>query len=275
MNSRRKSCGVNRSGCPAASVRPAPVERVVEQLADGAARRWRGARCRTGAGTAAASAGSRPVRGSRRRRRSGTRRRRSRIRLMIAASTSASSGLMTSSRSVSVLDGAICSSGTSSPVPGSRYWIRLWWDSSVSSSMRMPVWRSDFDRGPGPERRGPPRRSGRGACRCRGPRPRSVPVASVVMTVRRSVCPAAVNGSPGGWPARRRAGRRCAARAASTRDDQHGQHRQPFAGALVHPRLAARIGPSVRARSSARIGQGAAHGAQRAGSSIAHWAMSR
>src|SRR5579863_1086774 len=44
---------------------------------------------------------------------------------MIAASTSASSGLTTSSRSASVLDGAICSSGTSSPLPGSRYWTRL------------------------------------------------------------------------------------------------------------------------------------------------------
>ena len=46
-----------------------------------------------------------------------------RMRQMMALSTSASSGLTTSSRSVSVLDGAICSSGTSSPVLGSRYWI--------------------------------------------------------------------------------------------------------------------------------------------------------
>ena len=35
---------------------------------------------------------------------------------------------------MSVLDGAICSSGTSSPVAGSRYWTRLWWVSSRSSS---------------------------------------------------------------------------------------------------------------------------------------------
>ena len=48
---------------------------------------------------------------------------------------------MTSSRSVSVLDGAICSSGISSPLAGSLYWMKLWWDSSVSSSIRMPVWR--------------------------------------------------------------------------------------------------------------------------------------
>ncbi len=44
---------------------------------------------------------------------------------MIIASTSASSGLTTSRRSVSVFDGAICSSGTTSPVVGSRYWITL------------------------------------------------------------------------------------------------------------------------------------------------------
>jgi len=36
----------------------------------------------------------------------------------IAARTSASSGLITNSRSVSVFDGAICSSGTVSPVLG-------------------------------------------------------------------------------------------------------------------------------------------------------------
>ena len=58
---------------------------------------------------------------------------------MMADSTSASSGLTTRSRSESVLDGAICSSGTSSPVAGSRYWTRLWWVISSSSSMRTPV----------------------------------------------------------------------------------------------------------------------------------------
>ncbi len=48
---------------------------------------------------------------------------------------------MTRSRSASVLDGAMASRGTSSPVAGRRYWTRLWCDSSVSSSTRMPVWR--------------------------------------------------------------------------------------------------------------------------------------
>src|SRR5437773_1875258 len=58
---------------------------------------------------------------------------------MIVLSTSASSGDMTRSLSSSVLEGAICSSGTSSPLAGRRYWTRLWWDSSVSSSILMPA----------------------------------------------------------------------------------------------------------------------------------------
>jgi hypothetical protein len=44
---------------------------------------------------------------------------------MVVARTSASSGLMTNSRSVSVLEGAICNNGTISPVSGTVYWIRL------------------------------------------------------------------------------------------------------------------------------------------------------
>src|ERR1035437_7973558 len=55
---------------------------------------------------------------------------------MIADRTSASSGLTRSSLSVSVLLGAICSSGTSSPVAGSRYSVMPWWVSSRSSSQR-------------------------------------------------------------------------------------------------------------------------------------------
>jgi hypothetical protein len=43
------------------------------------------------------------------------------MRATMVASTSANSGEITSSRSVSVLDGVICSSGMSSPVAGSRY----------------------------------------------------------------------------------------------------------------------------------------------------------
>ena len=61
------------------------------------------------------------------------------MRWMTAARTSASSGLTTSSRSVSVLDGAICSNGISSVLVGGVYWTRLWWLSSVSSSTRIPV----------------------------------------------------------------------------------------------------------------------------------------
>jgi len=44
--------------------------------------------------------------------------------MMMADSTSVSSGLTTNSRSASVFEGAIWSSGTISPVVGSRYWIR-------------------------------------------------------------------------------------------------------------------------------------------------------
>ncbi|MGH3518269.1 MAG: hypothetical protein ACRDQ7_12790 [Haloechinothrix sp.] len=61
---------------------------------------------------------------------------------MTAESTSARSGETTGRRSVSVLDGATCGSGTSSPVLGSRYCTRLWWLSSSSSSTRTPVERS-------------------------------------------------------------------------------------------------------------------------------------
>ena len=64
-----------------------------------------------------------------------------RTRVMMADRASASSGPMTRRRSASFLDGAIDSRGTSSPAAGSRYWTRLWWESSVSSSRRTPVWR--------------------------------------------------------------------------------------------------------------------------------------
>ena len=115
---------------------------------------------------------------------------------MIADSTSASSGLTTSSRSVSVLDGTMCSSGISSPVPGSRYWTRLWWVSSVSSSTRMPVIRSTSTAAQAQNawcssrvrlRRGPP--SGFSA--------HTLAACARVVMVRRSVCPVAVNTSPG------------------------------------------------------------------------------
>ena len=76
---------------------------------------------------------------------------------MTAARTSASSGLTTSSRSVSVLDGAICSNGMTSVLVGGVYWTRLWWLSSVSSSIRIPVWRS-VSIAPRSRRPGPPPR---------------------------------------------------------------------------------------------------------------------
>src|SRR6266545_2636303 len=64
-----------------------------------------------------------------------------RTRCTIRASTCASSGETSSSRSVSVLYGATCSSGTTSPVSG-RVWVTsAKWVSSSSSSSRMPVCR--------------------------------------------------------------------------------------------------------------------------------------
>jgi hypothetical protein len=57
---------------------------------------------------------------------------------MMAARTSARSGLMSRSLSASVLDGVTCRRGTSSRVPGRWYWTRLWWLISRSSSIRMP-----------------------------------------------------------------------------------------------------------------------------------------
>lgn len=66
----------------------------------------------------------------------------SRIRLTIAARTLANSGVTSNSRSSFVLDGMICSSGTSSPVSAIRWETMASWVSSSSSSMRIPVWRS-------------------------------------------------------------------------------------------------------------------------------------
>ncbi len=118
-----------------------------------------------------------------------------RIRQMIADSTSASSGDTTSSRSSSVLDGAMCSSGISSRLAGSRYWTRLWWDSSVSSSMRMPVSRRTSTAAQAQN----PRCSSRVRSR-RLPVPGSSaqirPACCVFVTGLRSVWPAAVNNSP-------------------------------------------------------------------------------
>ena len=71
---------------------------------------------------------------------------------MIADRTPASSGLTRRSLSASVLLGAICSSGTSSPVVGSRYSVMPWWVSSRSSSQRMPVSLRTLDHGEAPER---------------------------------------------------------------------------------------------------------------------------
>ena len=70
----------------------------------------------------------------------------------MALSTSASSGLTTSRRSASVLDGAIWSSGTSSPVLGSRYCTRLWWAELGQFLDADAGGAQDLHDRPGPER---------------------------------------------------------------------------------------------------------------------------
>ena len=187
---------------------------------------------------------------------------------MMVLSTSASSGLTSRSRSASVLDGAICSSGTSSPVAGSRYWTRLWWVSSVSSSMRMPVARrtstvaqvqnarsSSWMR----SRRLPARRLA-------GPDPGGD-----------AACVAeAGQGLPGGGEGLARDVPRAAARQRGGvlaplvgGADQDRQHGQAFAGAGVHPGLAVPFGLAPADLLGAdRAGR--RPGPQRAGSSTAH-----
>ena len=119
-----------------------------------------------------------------------------------AESTSASSGLTTRSRSVSVLDGAICSSGTSSPVVGSRYCTRLWWLSSRSSSTRTPVSRRTSMIAHAQKAWSSSRVRSRRLPVSGIVRPRRCPGRRAAERTRVSVCPAAVNVSPGGvWRA--------------------------------------------------------------------------
>ena len=195
-----------------------------------------------------------------------------RTRVLIADRTAASSGPMTRSRSVSVLDGAMDSRGTSSPVAGSRYWTRLWCDSSVSSSMRMPVWRrTSMAAHP------------QNALSSSRFRLRRLPVAGssaqargdgLARRVRRSCWPPAVNVSPIG-----------VARAACSRAAASLRPRSTAAARAGRTGSRSRVRASMRAlvrvfcflycRSPARTGQGTAQGPQRAGSSSAHWARSR
>ncbi len=151
--------------------------------------------------------------------------------------TSASSGEITSSLSASVFDGVICSSGISSPVVGSRYWMRLWCDSSVSSSMRMPVWRNTSTTAQAQN----PRCSSKLRSRRRpvsGCSAQTRPVVWVFSTARRRVVPAAVNTSPG--RVLLGGGEQLGGAGSFGRHpgDQGRQHRQPFAGAGVHAGLA-------------------------------------
>ncbi len=120
----------------------------------------------------------------------------SRTRVTTALSTSANSGEITRSLSVSVLDGAMCSRGTSSPLAGSRYWTRLEWVSSVSSSIRISLCRSTSTAAKAQNARC----SSRVRLRRRPPFGSSAQTVAPglrVVTDRRRVCPAAVNSCPG------------------------------------------------------------------------------
>ena len=139
---------------------------------------------------------------------------------------------------MSVLDGAICSSGISSPVAGSLYWMKLWWDSSVSSSIRMPVWRRTWTAAQVQNALC----SSRVRSRCLPP-PGSCaqvrPAEAWVLAGRRRVWPAAVNSWPGAVASAARSRSAAACRSASTLASSAGKDRDALAGPLVHPRLAA------------------------------------
>ena len=130
---------------------------------------------------------------------------------------------MTSSRSVSVLDGAICSSGTSSPVRGQPVL-----DEAVVGQLGQFLdadagEAQDFARRPRPRTRGALRGSGRGACRRRGPRPRRLARGAGPVHGRRSVCPAAVNAVAGRGACAAASGRRARVRASSTAATRAGR----------------------------------------------------
>ena len=192
---------------------------------------------------------------------------------MMADSTSASSGVITSSRSWSVLDGAICSSGISSPVAGSRYWISEWWVSSVSSSMRIPVCRSTSTIAQVQNPRCSAKvRSTRVALP--GCSAQTRPVVCAVITQRRQVTPCAVNSVPGAA-----AEAACSAAAVRSRSFSTQAIRLGSAGSRSRVRWSIRDLRWERSflweTSLAVTGQRTAHGAHRAGSSSAHSARSR
>ncbi len=188
-------------------------------------------------------------------------------------STSASSGEMTSSRSASVLDGTICSSGISSPVVGSRYWMRLWCDSSVSSSMRIPVCRNTSTtaqvQNPRCSSKLRSRRAPVSGCSAQ-----TRPVVWVFSTARRRVVPAAVNTSPGRVCSAAASSSAVRARSAATQATRVGS-----TGNRSRVRVSMRDLRCRRAflweASLALTGHRTAHGPQRAGSSSAHSARSR
>ena len=157
---------------------------------------------------------------------------------MMADRTSASSGLMTSSRSASVLDGAICSSGISSPVDGQPVL-----DQAVVGQLGQFL---DPDAGVRSTSTVAQAQNASVSSRVRSRRfPVSGSSAQVraerlaARTVRRSVTPAGgeqLAGCGGGAGLQARGGFLPVPGDSGTKRGQHGQ---PFASALVHACLAA------------------------------------
>ena len=193
---------------------------------------------------------------------------------MMALSTSASSGLTTKRRSASVLDGATCNSGTISPVVGRRYWTRLWWLSSSSSSTRTPVARKTSTTAHAQKEWSSSLTSSRRSP-VAGSSAQTLPVPERgSRTEQTRSAPAALKLSPG--RAERAASRRAAVvarRSATVRTRTGRTGRRSRVRASMRA-LRWRVA-FLRLTSSAPTGQGATQWAQRPGSSTAQWARSK
>ena len=199
----------------------------------------------------------------------------SRIRSMTMLSTSASSGAMTRSRScVGLGRGDVQQrdelAGGGQPVLDQAVVRQLgqFLDPDARVAAGPP-------RSPRPRTRCLLPGSGPGACRLPGPRPRCGLLARGQHVTGAASGPPAVNSSPG------RAARAASSRAAGCLRVP-GRRRRP--GRAGRAAVRGSAGPSGTCAgtlpcgtwtAASRTGQGTAHGPHRAGSSAAHWAMSR
>jgi len=192
---------------------------------------------------------------------------------MTALSTPVSTGLMTTRRSWSVLDGTMCSSGITSPVASSWYWIRLWWEISPSSSTRMPVsLRVSVHAQVQNALSSAAVRSARTPLAGSSAHTRTACLPAEVI-VRRSVTPPEVNSSPGVVAAAAARRLAVAVRWARTWASSAG-----IAGSRSRVRWSIRdLRWALVFRNATAVsltGLGATQAAQRPGSSAARWAMS-